>query len=129
MDYKTFGEFLNSKRMERRFTLRGFAGAMGLSAVYICDIEKDRKPAPPDERLVQIARVLLLDKRDIEIMRDLAAMSRARPTVSNDLPEYIMEHEIVRIALRTAKEADASDEEWQEFIEKLNSRRAKQTRE
>jgi len=28
----------------------------------------------------------------------------------------------VRIALRTAKEVDATDEEWLEFIEKLNKR-------
>ena len=55
-------------------------------------------------------------------MYDLAAMSRSRPAVSSDLPEYIMENEVVRIALRTAKEVDATDEEWLEFIEKLNKR-------
>ena len=122
MEQDTFGKFLKRKRLEHQLTLRGFAGQMKLSPVYICDIEKDRKPAPSDERLEQIARLLMLDKREVEIMRDLAAMSRSRPAVSNDLPEYIMENEIVRLALRTAKDVDATDEEWREFIEKLNKR-------
>jgi transcriptional regulator with XRE-family HTH domain len=122
MKYETFGEFLKNKRLERKITLRGFASMIKLSPVYICDVEKDRKPAPSDERLEQITQLLALDKRETEIMRDLAAMSRHRPAVSNDLPEYIMENEIVRVALRTAKDADATDEEWKEFIEKLQKR-------
>jgi transcriptional regulator with XRE-family HTH domain len=124
----TFGKFLKAKRLERKITLRGFAALMNLSPVYICDVEKDRKPAPSDERLKQIAQKLLLDKHEIETMLDLAAVSRKRPAVSNDLPEYIMENEIVRVALRTAKEADATDKEWQEFIEKLQKRTIKQAK-
>ena len=124
---ETFGGFLKNKRLEREFTLRGFAGMLEISPVYICDLEKDRKPAPSNERLEQIARLLCLEKRDKEIMYDLAAMSRSRPAVSSDLPEYIMENEIVRVALRTAKDADATDAEWQDFIEKLNRRIRKKT--
>jgi transcriptional regulator with XRE-family HTH domain len=122
MEYATYGQFQKAKRLEREMTLRGFAAQLGLSPVYVCDLEKDRKVAPTAERMEQIARLLNLSKRDIEIMRDLAAMTRRRPAVSNDLPEYIMENEIVRVALRTAKEADATDEEWEEFIQKINSR-------
>jgi hypothetical protein len=70
----------------------------------------------------QIAKVFALDKRETDIMRDLAAVAKRRPAVSNDLPEYIMENEIVRVALRAAKDAEATDEEWQEFIEKLQKR-------
>ena len=33
-----------------------------------------------------------------------------------------MERDIVRAALRTAKEADATDQEWQEFIDRINRR-------
>jgi len=121
----TFGKFLKAKRTERKITLRGFAALMNLSPVYICDVEKDRKPAPSDERLTQIAEKLSFDKKEVEQMLDLAAVSRHRPAVSNDLPEYIMENEIVRVALRTAKEADATDKEWQEFIEKLQKRTIK----
>lgn len=120
---QTFGNFLKKKRLEKEFTIRGFAGMLGVSPVYLSEVEKDRKPAPSNERMNQIARLLVLDKREIEEMYDLAAMSRSRPVVSGDLPEYIMENEVVRVALRTAKEADASDEEWLAFIEKLNKRK------
>jgi transcriptional regulator with XRE-family HTH domain len=122
VDQITFGNFLRRKRLEKEITLRGFAKMMDLSPVYICDVEKDRKPAPSAERLKQIAERLLLGKEEIEEMLDLAALSRSRPTVSGDLLEYIMEKDIVRVALRTAKEACATDEEWQEFIEKLQKR-------
>ena len=126
---QTFGAFLKSKRLDREITLRGFAGMMKVSPVYLCDIEKDRKPAPSEERLEQITQLLRLDKREVEIMYDLAALSRSRPAVSGDLPEYIMENEIVRVALRTAKNAEATDAEWQEFIEKLERRIVRRTEE
>ena len=51
---------------------------------------------------------------------DLAAESKGR--VAEDLPGYINANELVRVALRTAKDVDATDEEWQEFIEKLRRR-------
>ena len=33
-----------------------------------------------------------------------------------------MERDIVRVALRTAKEVDATDAEWQEFIDRITRR-------
>ena len=56
------------------------------------------------------------------MLLDLAAKSKNISTVAADLPEYINERDIVRVALRTAKDVDATDEEWQEFIEKLQKR-------
>ena len=122
MCHETFGKFMKTKRLEMEFTLRSFAGMLKVSPVYICDLEKDRKPAPTEERMEQISRLLSLDKSEKETLYDLAALTRNRPSVSSDLPEYIMENEIVRVALRTAKDVDATDEEWRDFIEKLNRR-------
>ena len=56
-----------------------------------------------------------------ELLLDLAAKSRN--TVSADLPDYIMEKDIVRAALRVAKEVDATDEEWQTFMKMLKERK------
>lgn len=58
---------------------------------------------------------------------DLAAASQ-KMKVPADLPEYIMERDIVRAALRTAKEVDATDEEWQEFIDRITKRTSKNRR-
>ncbi len=119
---KTFGSFITEKRKEKEISLRGFANKLDLSPVYVCNFEKDRKPAPKDEVLQRIVALLMLTKEEQEEMYDLAAKSKNIKTVSGDLPEYIMEKDIVRIALRTAKDVDATDAEWQEFIAKLKKR-------
>lgn len=119
---KTFGSFLTEKRKEKDISLRQFAAMMDLSPVYVCNLEKDRRPAPKEEILERFAAFFLLSKGELEEMHDLAAKSKSIPTVSSDLPDYIMDRDIVRVALRTAKDANATDDEWQEFITKLNQR-------
>ncbi|MPN49717.1 hypothetical protein SDC9_197339 [bioreactor metagenome] len=86
-------------------------------------MEKDRNPAPKDDILSRMVELLLLSDEEAEVLYDLAAKSKNTPTVSKDLPEYIMDRDIVRVALRTAKDVDATDEEWQEFIARLEERR------
>ena len=118
---ETFGAFVRKKRMAQGISLRGLATRLGLSPVYMSNIETDRRPAPTREHLNQLAEELHLNKSDTERMLDLAARPQCQ-RVSADLPEYIMERDIVRAALRTAKEVDATDEEWQEFIDRLTKR-------
>lgn len=110
---KTFGRFLISKRMEHEISARQLAISLGISAVYICDIEKDRRPVT-EEILEKLPSLLCLNETETEEMYDLAAKSRN--TVSADLPEYIMEKDIVRAALRTAKKHNVSDKQWEDFI-------------
>lgn len=119
---QTFGGFVRQHRQARGMTLRGLAAALGISPVYMSNIETDRRAAPTQEHLEKLAKELMLDKAGYEEMLDLAAKSKAQ-RVSSDLPEYIMERDIVRAALRTAKEVDATDEEWQEFIDRLAKRK------
>lgn len=63
-----------------------------------------------------------------EMMKTKLETGRLDNRVSADLPDYIMDREIVRAALRTAKEADATDQEWQEFIDRI-TQRAKKSKE
>lgn len=118
---QTFGSFVREKRIARSLTLRGMAAKLDLSPVYMSNIENDRRGAPTQEHLERLAMLLQLDKADRERMLDLAARSQ-RNRVSADLPDYIMDREIVRAALRTAREADATDQEWQDFIDRINRR-------
>ncbi len=113
---KTFGDFLIAKRMEREMSARQLAIKLDFSAVYICDIEKNRRPVP-DEILEKLPLLLHLNEAETEEMYDLAA--RSRHTVSADLPEYIMEKDIVRAALRTAKKHNVTDKQWEEFIRRI----------
>lgn len=122
MTEQTFGSFLTQLRIERDFTLRGFAQKVGISPVYQCNIEKGRRPMTAEDTLEKMASVLNLDKETKAKLFDLAAKTKSIPIVAADLPEYINERDIVRVALRTAKDVDATDEEWQEFIERLQNR-------
>lgn len=63
-----------------------------------------------------------MSKEEYEQLLDLAADSRQ--TVPADLPDYIRQHDIVRAALRVAKEVDATDEESTAFMEMLKSRQS-----
>ena len=118
---QTFGSFVRQKRMEQGLSLRGLAARLDLSPVYMSNIETGRKPAPARENLDKLTLELHLSKEEQELLLDLAARPETM-RVSADLPEYIMERDIVRAALRTAKEVDATDEEWQEVIDRITKR-------
>ena len=117
--YKSFGEFLTKKRHERRITSIDMANKIGISPGYYCDIEKDRRKPPEPEVLDKVMKALDLSDEDKLLFFDLAGAARSQ--VPLDLPRYIMGNEVVRVALRIAKDkADSSD--WQEFIDKLKNK-------
>lgn len=118
---QTFGSFVREKRQSIGLSLRTLAAKLDLSPVYLSNIENDRRPAPTRAYLERLEQELHLSKVETEQMLDLAAKSQNN-RVSADLPDYIMDREIVRTALRTAKEADATDKEWQDFIDRINRR-------
>ena len=116
-----FGEFIAKKRKSRGLTLRGLAAELGIVPAYMSDIEKGHRYPPDKDKLYELSRILCLSEDETNTMFDLAAGEKEN-TVSPDLPEYIMEHDVVRAALRVAKEVDATDEEWQAFMEILKKR-------
>ena len=120
----TFGAFVREKRVNKEpyISLRKVAETLGLSAPYLSNVETNREVAPKREILAKLAEILHLDKYEKARMYDLAAKSKNHVAVPADLPEYISEHELARTALRVAKEVDATDKEWQEFINKLKKR-------
>lgn len=120
----TFGSFIRAKRLAltNYISLRKMAELLNLSPVHMSNIETGRDAAPKNEVLEQLAKYLLLSKEEREHMYDLAAESKNYTAVPGDLPEYISANEYARIALRVAKDVDATDTEWQEFIEKLKKR-------
>ena len=123
-DEMTFGSFIRQKRMgsEPYISLRKMAELLNLSPVHMSNIENEREAAPKNDVLVNLARVLKLDKQETEKMYDLAAKSKPYTAVPGDLPDYITSNEYAKIALRMAKDVDATDDEWIEFIEKLKKR-------
>jgi len=120
----TFGAFAREKRLqlEPYISLRKYAELLEISPVYTSNIETGRTPAPKDDILAKMVHILRLNKQDTETFYELAAKSKTYTAVPGDLPEYISANEYARIALRVAKDVDATDEEWIEFTEKLKRR-------
>lgn len=116
----SFGEFLQRKREESRMTLRKLADSLGFSAPFLSDVEKGRRNPPDLAKLEQIAEILSLSTEDKQTMFDLAG--EKRESVAPDLPEYIMSRRYVSAALRTARDLEASEEDWQRFIRELQER-------
>ncbi|MCL2495537.1 MAG: helix-turn-helix domain-containing protein [Oscillospiraceae bacterium] len=120
-----FVSHLQERRKGLGFTLRGFAAELEIAPAYMSDIEKGRR-YPPEKKLDDIARILKLQGDDKDRLLDLAAMAKSN-TVSSDLPEYIMEKDLARVALRRARETKLSDDGWKEVIDLINSKSESQT--
>ena len=123
-DELTFGSFIRKKRLELKpyISLRKMAELIDIVPSYMSTMETGYDSAPSEEILADIARVLKLDKKEQALMYELAAKSKTYTAIPEDLPEYISTKEYARIALRVAKDVDATDDEWIEFIEKLKKR-------
>jgi|MucameStandDraft_1065616.scaffolds.fasta_scaffold75490_2 Predicted transcriptional regulator len=110
-----FGKFVRQKREEKKINLRKLAEILEIAPAYMSDIEKSRRYPPDKEKIEKIATTLELTEEEKNYLFDLAALAKDN-TVSPDLPEYIMEHELVRVALRRARDVDAGKEEWEKVI-------------
>ena len=120
----TFGSFIRNKRLELKpyISLRKMAELLNIAPSYLSTMETGYDSAPKDDILERISAFFKLDKQEKELMYELAAKSKTYTAIPSDLPEYISANEYARIALRVAKDVDATDTEWIEFIEKLKKR-------
>lgn len=118
---QNFGEFLQTKRDAQNITLRQMAEKLGVSAPFLSDVEKGRRNSLDMDKLSLLKQILALSDEEYATMLNLAG--KQRKTVAPDLPEYIMERDYVSAALRTARDLDAGEEEWQRFVEELKARK------
>ena len=106
-----FGQFVRNKREEKKINLRKLAEILDIAPAYMSDKEK----------LVKIAEVLELTEEETNTMYDYAALAKDN-SVSPDLPQYIMETDNVRVALRKAKNLGMDDEDWMDVIKMLEEK-------
>ena len=72
----TFGSFVRERRKEKGLSLRELAARLGLSLVYMSNIDTDRRPAPTQEYLDRMAAEFALGMEEYELLLDLAAKSK-----------------------------------------------------
>ncbi len=116
----SFGRFIEEKRKAYGMTLRGLAAELGIAPAFMSDIEKGHRYPPNKDKLYDLARILHLNEEETNLMFDLAASEKDN-TVSPDLPEYIMNGNNIRVALRLARDKGATEETWQKVIDLLEA--------
>lgn len=119
----TFGQAFQQKRIEQGKSMRKVSTMADIAAPYLSDIEYGKRAAPENEVLDRLIKALELSIDEERYFYDLAA--KERNSIAQDIPNYIKENEIVIEALRTAKDANAGLEEWQNFIEEMRKKSKK----
>mgnify|MGYP006373964277 FL=1 len=120
MDEK-FGKFVRKKREEKKINLRKLAEILEIAPAYMSDMEKARRYPRDKEKLAKIAEALELTEDEANTMYDYAALAKDN-SVSPDLPEYIMETDNVRVALRKARDLGMGDKDWMDVIKMLEEK-------
>jgi len=77
---KKFGEVLREKRLEKGYSLRKFAQAVGVSPTYLSQVEQSNVDPPTADRVKRMAEIL---GEDVDEWTALAGR------LTEDLPEII----------------------------------------
>ena len=117
----TFGEYLKHKREEKQISLREVARTLGVSAPFLSDVENNRRAPLTEERLADLAKVLNLNEKEKAEMYDI--VGKQKGLLAPDLNPYVTERPYVNAALRTARNLEANEEDWQRFVDDLISRK------
>jgi transcriptional regulator with XRE-family HTH domain len=119
---KKLGLFIKEKREQKYISLRSFSKMIGISPVYLSNIENGERPAPTNDILMRISDALSLDDKEYEIMLDLAAQTKKNPCVAYDLAEYLLSNSNAYKVLRLSKRYNANEEDWNMFEDYLSQK-------
>lgn len=117
----TFGEYLKHKRDEKHISLRELARALNVSAPFLSDVENNRRAPLTEERLADLAEVLNLSDNEKAEMYDI--VGKQKGLLAPDLNPYVTDRPYVNAALRTARNLEANEEDWQRFVDDLLKRK------
>ena len=116
-----FGEFVKQRREGLGKTIRAFAAEVKMSPAYLCDIENGNRRAP-ERYLENFANALgITSAEEINSFYDLAGVSKNGQ--HSDINGYIETLPSARMALRTAKDNNFTDEDWLELIKYIKSKK------
>ncbi len=116
-----FEQFLKAKRIEKNIGLREFARLLGLQPSNYCSIESGSLPAPPEEKLRLMAKVLKLNQQEQRLLFDLAAKSR--DDIPLDLKELIRKDTVIPALLRTVEDEKVGSEQIRAIVKDIKSGR------
>lgn len=118
---ETFGKCIRLRREELGYSLRKLAKAIGMSAVYLSDIERGIRSAPTGansgiDYMENLISELKIPQEQVHAFYTMAESTYGRYA---DINSYLAKKPAARIALRLADEQNISDEEWEKFIKHI----------
>lgn len=117
-----FGEFVRKRREHLGKTMRAFAAEVEISPAYLCDIENGNRKAP-ERFLEKMANALgIIEADELNSFYDLAGVSKNGQ--HSDINTYIDALPSARMALRTAKDNNFTDEDWLELIKIIKQKKS-----
>ena len=116
-----FEHFLKVKRLEKKMGLREFARLIELQPSNYCSIEGGSLPAPSEDKLRLIAKVLKLNQAEQRLLFDLAAKSR--DDIPFDLRELIKKDAVIPALLRTVEDEKVGSEQIRAIVKDIKSGR------
>ena len=109
-----FGQLVRTRRESIGKSQKEAAAEIGISPVYLCDIEAGNRRAP-EKHLAKIAEALeITDPEELNEFYDYAGISQKGRHY--DINRYIDDKPNARLAFRTAMEKGWTDEDWQDLI-------------
>ncbi len=121
---ESFGEYLKRKREEKGISMRELAKELELSVTFLSDVENNRRAPLIEERLADLAEVLNLTEDEKAEMYDI--VGKQKGLLPPDLNPYIQDRPYINAALRTERNLDADEADWQRFVEELIKRKQKE---
>ena len=124
-----FGAFIRAKRIKdpRELTLKDISSVLGISGSLLSDIEQGRRRPFDSERIETFSEYLHLTESDRARLYDLAA--RETGEVPSDIEDTMMFSpigDLARHALRLSNEGVVDEDDWREFIRRMEQKRGKQ---
>ena len=117
----SFGEYIKQRREQLGKTMRAFAAEVEISPAYLCDIENGNRK-PPERFLESFTKALEITNADeLNQFYDLAGVSKNGQ--HTDINSYIDALPSARMALRTAKDNNFTDEDWLELIKIIKQKK------
>ena len=114
---RDLGQYVSLQRTARCITCRHLSQMVGISTAYLSQLERGIRLNPDPQLLLRIAQALSLSPEEATTLFDLYAETTGN--LPPDITEYLNGNSIVQRALRQAREANATEEDWEHFIEQL----------
>ena len=117
---KTFGSYIRDLRINNDIGQRELALKIGIAASYLNDIEKNKRGAP---KVNIIKKVSLILKADSYLFNELAGNSKK--TLPPDILYYVENNPKVISLIRSAKNNNLSDDEFEKIELSINQTKTK----